>query len=209
MLNQYEESIRCYDKALQIDSRQVEAFFNKANSLDSLGRKLEASQTYRQFLVLAPDSPQYAELVKYARQRIREFEKGVLRTGLWRFIERYRMAALNNKGNRLDDRGRYEEAISYYDKALKIDTRYFRALNNKGNSLNNLGRYEDALYCLDQALEIDPSYMKAWNNKGRSLVSLGRYEKAIYCFDQALEIDPSYEVALFNKANCLKIMGHN
>lgn len=47
---------------------------------------------------------------------------------------------LFNKDLALSHLGRYEEAITYYDKALAIDPNYVDVLNNKGVSLDKLGR---------------------------------------------------------------------
>ena len=39
--------------------------------------------------------------------------------------------------------GKYEEAITWYDKALVDNSNYLDALNNKGYALDNLGKYEE------------------------------------------------------------------
>ena len=53
--------------------------------------------------------------------------------------------------------GKYQEAIEWYDKALKIDPNNVFALNNKGLALSNLGKYEEAIEWFDKALKIDPN----------------------------------------------------
>ena len=65
--------------------------------------------------------------------------------------------ALDNKGLALYNLGKYEEAIEWYDKVLKIDPNDVNALNNKGLALNNLGKYQEAIEWYDKALEIDPN----------------------------------------------------
>ena len=52
---------------------------------------------------------------------------------------------MNNKGLALNNLGKYEEAIEWYDKALKIDPNDVNALNNKGKALYNLGKYQEAI----------------------------------------------------------------
>ena len=63
----------------------------------------------------------------------------------------------NNKGNMHSNKGRYEEAIEAYDKAIAINPDFAIAWGNKGNALNNLGRYEEAIKALDKAIAIDPN----------------------------------------------------
>lgn len=106
---------------------------------------------------------------------------------------------LVNKGNSLVDEGKYEEAVSFYDKALKINSQDVVALSNKGTALDQLGRYEDAVKCFDKVLEINPKDEEALNNKGSSLIRLNRYEEAIECFNEALTVNPNNFVTHYNK----------
>ena len=79
---------------------------------------------------------------------------------------------LNNKGVALDDLGRHEEAIEYYDRLLAIDPTEVNALNNKGVALAELGKYQEAIEYFDKALAIDPNDVYSLNNKANSLASL-------------------------------------
>ena len=57
----------------------------------------------------------------------------------------------------LHNLSKYQEAIEWYDKALKIDPNNILALNNKGLALSNLGKYQEAIEWYDKALKIDPN----------------------------------------------------
>ncbi len=59
---------------------------------------------------------------------------------------------LINKGVALGYLGKYEEAITCFDNALKIDPHDLEAWYNKGVALENLGRHEEAITCFDNAL---------------------------------------------------------
>ncbi|MDW0288181.1 MAG: tetratricopeptide repeat protein, partial [Nitrososphaeraceae archaeon] len=99
---------------------------------------------------------------------------------------------LFEKGNSLGNLGKYEEAISWYDKALEADPKNVDALYNKGVALGYLGRYEEAIIWYDKALEVDPKNVDALYNKGVALDNLGRYQEAIIWYDKALEVDPKH-----------------
>ena len=43
-------------------------------------------------------------------------------------------ASINNKGIELSKQGKYEEAMQYYEKALKLDPKLEKVWFNKGNS---------------------------------------------------------------------------
>ena len=110
---------------------------------------------------------------------------------------------LFEKGNSLGSLGKYEEAISWFDKALKVDPKNVDALYNKGVALDNLGRYEEAISWYDKALEVHSNDVNALNNKGTALHHLGRYEEAISWYDKALEIDHNDIDAIYNKGLAL------
>jgi tetratricopeptide (TPR) repeat protein len=69
-------------------------------------------------------------------------------------VQPHNFQPLLNKGTTLSKLGRYEEAISYYDKVLAIKPDNVDALNNKGNALNSLNRYEEAISYFDKALAL-------------------------------------------------------
>jgi tetratricopeptide (TPR) repeat protein len=117
--------------------------------------------------------------------------------------------AWNNRGNALENLGRYEEAIASYDKALVIKPDYHEAWYNRGISLRNLGRYEDAIASYDKALSIKPDYHQAWNNRGNALQNLGRNSDAIASYDKALSIKPDLHEAWYNRGIALGNLGRN
>lgn len=112
----------------------------------------------------------------------------------------------SQKGIALLQMGRYDEAISYCEKALEIDPNSKVDLNNKTMALAGLGKYEDALVCCNKVLDLDPPNRVALNNKGATLASLKRYEEALSCFDKVLSIDPNDSSAVENKKRLLERM---
>jgi tetratricopeptide (TPR) repeat protein len=114
---------------------------------------------------------------------------------------------LIEKGHMSFNKSKYEEAVKWYDQALKIDPKSTDSLNGKGLVFNKLGRYEEAITWFDKAIEIDPNFVYALNNKGVTLTNLGRYEEAITWFDKAIEIDPNFVDALYNKGGALAELG--
>ena len=119
--------------------------------------------------------------------------------------------ALVNQGAALEKLGRYEEAITGYDKALQIqpDDHDHLVWSNRGAALNGLRRYEEAIVSCDQALQIKPDFHHAWNNKGAALNGLGRYEEAIVSFEKALQIKPDFYHAWFGLGVTLSDLGRD
>jgi tetratricopeptide (TPR) repeat protein len=111
------------------------------------------------------------------------------------------------KGNEHLYKQEYNEAIEYYDKALKIEYNNFDLWFNKGYSLNRLGKHEEAIECYDKAIKINPNDADAWTNKSAALNSLGKYQEAIESCDKAIKINPNDALAWSNKGSALVKLG--
>jgi protein O-mannosyl-transferase len=96
--------------------------------------------------------------------------------------------AFTNLGTALNRRGRYEEAISYYDKALALVPTYAAALAARGSAYAKAGYPEDAEASLRKAIEADPNFGFAHEHLGRLLESQSRYEEALRHLQRAKEL---------------------
>ena len=76
---------------------------------------------------------------------------------------------MRNKGVSLSEKGQEDEAITWFDKALKVNPRDNRAMRNKGVSLSKKGQMDEAITWYDKALEVNPRDYDAMRNKGVSL----------------------------------------
>ena len=100
-------------------------------------------------------------------------------------------------------RGRHEQAIRLFDKALAAKPDHVEALNDRGNSLNALNRHAEALASYNQAITIKPNFAEAVFNRGCLLDLLSRREEALASYNQALSIKPIFPEALNNRGNAL------
>jgi tetratricopeptide (TPR) repeat protein len=94
---------------------------------------------------------------------------------------------------------RYEQAITYYDKALGLDPNNVHALSGRAYALSELNRYEEAISAYDKALTIDPTNVTLLHSKAYLLSYLGEYNEALEVYDRILAIEPDNVDALFNK----------
>jgi tetratricopeptide (TPR) repeat protein len=63
----------------------------------------------------------------------------------------------NNKGEALDESGKYNEAVECFNKALEMDPNIYYTWVKKGVTLLKLEKYTEAVECLNKALEIIPT----------------------------------------------------
>jgi cytochrome c-type biogenesis protein CcmH/NrfG len=68
-------------------------------------------------------------------------------------------------GNIYYDGGKWSDAITYYDQALKLDPKNADVMVDLGICQRNLKKYDEALVQFDTALSIDPGKKQALFNK--------------------------------------------
>lgn len=97
--------------------------------------------------------------------------------------------AHNNLGIVLKNKGRREEAIEHYRRALQLRPGYPEAHNNLGVVLNEMGRYSEAISSYREALRLRPHYPDALGNLITSLTNAGHLQEAIERSRQLVESD--------------------
>jgi tetratricopeptide (TPR) repeat protein/2-polyprenyl-3-methyl-5-hydroxy-6-metoxy-1,4-benzoquinol methylase len=116
-------------------------------------------------------------------------------------------ALLNVLGATYSELGKYEEAITSYNKVLEIKPEFAEAHYNLANTLRELGSHEAAIASYNKAIEIKPDLTDAYNNLGIALNFLGRYEEAITSYNKAIELKPDYVETYNNMGNALNGLG--
>jgi tetratricopeptide (TPR) repeat protein len=102
------------------------------------------------------------------------------------------------------DQGKHREAITYYEKSLKISQNTPHAnhpnlassYNNIGEAYRNMGEYSKTLSYYEKALEIyqrtlptnHPFLATSYNNIGEAYRNMGEYSKTLSYYEKALEI---------------------
>jgi len=108
-----------------------------------------------------------------------------------------------NLGVALDQKGKAEEAIVHYQKALKFNPNHAGAHNNLANALLHKGRVDEAIVHYQKALDTKPDYSEARNNLGNALRQKGDVNHAITLYQNALQIDPDNAFAHVNLGDIL------
>jgi len=112
-----------------------------------------------------------------------------------------------NLGVALTDRGRTEEAVDHFSKALEFMPNHAEAHNNLGAALADLGRTREAIEHYSQALKVKPDYTDARNNIGVALASIGKVKEAANHFSELLRMSPDDGDLHYNLANALASQG--
>jgi tetratricopeptide (TPR) repeat protein len=104
----------------------------------------------------------------------------------------YKVALLVELGLLYNFGQEYPQAITSFDKALKIQPDLHKAWYNRGCALEKLGRIKEAVTSYDKALALKPDDEESWKNRAVSLRNLGRWEDSIASLNEVLKINPDH-----------------
>ena len=193
----YEEAIKCYEKAAQLDPNYAYAFYSLGNALSRLAEINKnvslyenAFEKYDKAIQLAPNN--YYTFVNFAN-------------------------TLSSLAEIKKDVSLYENAFEKYDKATQLNPNDASIFYNWGVAVSGLAKikkdvslYENACEKFDKATKIDPNYASAFYNLGIVLFSIAEikkdvslYESACEKFDKATKIDLNKISAFVNWGNAL------
>ncbi len=106
---------------------------------------------------------------------------------------------LNRQGIALARKGKLEEAILLFTKAIELDAKYDEPYYNRGKAKLNLKQLRAAIKDFDLAVELRPNYADAYNNRGIAKKKHGDLNGAITDYRLALRYDPEQYPIYFNR----------
>jgi tetratricopeptide (TPR) repeat protein len=227
LLNQekYEDSIECFDKALELDPNYENAWYNKGYTLCNIGNYLEADECFDKFLEINPESVDASNVMVFKTivlfmlkkyQEELELSNSLIDISKNSFEK---LNALNIKSSALLKLEQYDESEIIIDKILGEDPESELALANKATILFKQGCYKESIEYYEYSLEIynkkisdfnskklkgymvlpekilDYVLTEIWVNKGKAHKKLQETTKALECFNIALKLDPNYNEA--------------
>ena len=185
--------------------KQARAYRDRGERYLGVNQPSKALEQFRQALKIYPDAPHlhYDLALTYDM-------KGMLDKTEYHLKEAIRLKpdysdAYNYLGFIYFGRGKDEEAIQYYHKALENEL-----YMNPQDAHNNLGliylrqkKYRKAVLHLEEAVRVVPDFAAAYNNLGKAYEGLGQYDKARFSYEQAVKFFPQYADAYLNLGKLL------
>jgi Tfp pilus assembly protein PilF len=98
-------------------------------------------------------------------------------------------AHLDHGGDCLD-KGKYDDAIAEYDKAIALNPNVALAYTNRGLAYAEKGEVDRAIADYTKAMAIDPNFVLAYALRGGAYKHKGDKEQAIVDYRKALELNP-------------------
>ncbi|MEE9200738.1 MAG: tetratricopeptide repeat protein, partial [Candidatus Brocadiales bacterium] len=179
----YKEAIELFDKAIELDPYDINAWYDKGEILLRQNKSIEALECFNTMIKIFETNEAGKKMARaYAEQWLSE-------------------------GLALGEEGRHKESLGFFAKAVRIYPVHFEAWYNMGMAQAKLGKYEEAVASFNMALTVSPLNIKALGNKGVALLKMGEWEEAERCFDDVLSIDKGNVLALYNKGVASSLQG--
>ena len=102
----------------------------------------------------------------------------------------------------------YEDAITAYNEAIRLQPDFANAYVNRGLAKEKLGQHEAAITDYSSAIKIDSELAGAYNNRGSAQRRLGQHFLALEDLSTAIQLDPRYVKAYVNRGNAKNSLGH-
>lgn len=103
--------------------------------------------------------------------------------------------------------GKYDDALTTLDRAIKIDKALAPLYNSKGNVYLRLKKYNEAIKQYLKAIAYDDQYAVAYNNLGNAYYAQDILDQACNQYKNAIRLMPHYSDAHFNLAILLAKLG--
>ena len=183
-MQEYDDAINFYIKAIAIDPKLPNAFNNRGIAYCFKHQYNLAINDYQTALELSTIS----SITSAVSFNLRN--------------------AYINQGNQFIFKGENEKAISYFDKAIELDSNHPNAYIMRGTSYSFNGEYGKAISDYDKAIILDSNSSSAYSSLGSTYANMGKYDKAIAAFNNAIKIDPENPTLYFNKAHTCREIGN-
>ncbi|XP_067012119.2 RNA polymerase II-associated protein 3 isoform X2 [Anabrus simplex] len=98
-------------------------------------------------------------------------------------------------GYNMASQERYEEAVEYFSKAIRLVHNDHRFLSNRSFCYCQLEQYAKALKDADKAITLAPTSPKGYYRRGEALKGLKQFKQAEQAFERVLQLDEDCEDA--------------
>ena len=159
---EYQEAIKCFDRAIDIFPYYIEAHFNKAMACKASYDVINMVKAFRQVVALGDPED---DLVKQAQKNIKVLEQSLNKAEGIDLDTYLKCGEIFEESFSSMEKGEWEKAIAGFQACVNKNKRHVQSYGNMGICYAQLGRKGEALKAIATALELDPTYGPALTNR--------------------------------------------
>ncbi|CAN1772282.1 Probable UDP-N-acetylglucosamine--peptide N-acetylglucosaminyltransferase SPINDLY [Linum perenne] len=212
--NKFADALALYERVLEEDSGDVEAYIGKGICLQMQNMGRLAFDSFAEAVRIEPENAcalTHCGILYKDEGRLvdaaESYQKALTADPSYKPAAECLAIVLTDLGTSLKLSGNVQEGIQKYYEALKIDPHYAPAYYNLGVVYSEMMQYDTALSCYEKAALERPMYAEAYCNMGVIYKNRGDLESAIACYERCLAVSPNFEIAKNNMAIALTDLG--
>ena len=207
-LKRYDEAIKHYDKALQIEEHYADALYHRGHCFSMLRKYDSAVKDYSKVLLLEPDN--------YAAYFSRAHAYSSLGQEKEAAEDWKRQTLLNPKDlnswfelcNSLTLLQQWKDAYVAINQALNLSPKWDIALCMRASLEGKMGNYDKAVAHYADAIRIHPKSSTVYYSRGMFFRNEKQYAKSIADFTKAIKLDPK-DAINYCARGCAEVRNHN
>lgn len=177
LLRERSVAIDVFQRAVEINSRDPDILLILGNMALDMGQPEIGIKFFRMVAEVMPDDPVGYNNIATAYRQMEQFDEGLdlLQDIMPHFPE---SAPLwNTLATVVAARDGLQEALAFYEEAIRLDPKFGSALGNLAAGYERLGRYPEAVEVAGRAVDIDDSLPEPHFVRSTALLALGELEK--------------------------------
>ncbi|MBM4146648.1 MAG: tetratricopeptide repeat protein [Nitrospira sp.] len=112
-----------------------------------------------------------------------------------------------DQGIAFQDKGRLEEAITCYQKAIELNKNLTGAFYNLGVAFQKKGQIDKSILYYEIAIGLNQDFTEAHYNLGIAYKEKALFDEAMICFQRVLQLKPDHSDASYNFGNVYAAKG--
>lgn len=205
-LNNKENSIIEFDKAINLNPLCSDAYCKKGKSLYFLNKFSECLECFNKCLEIDPYNIDALRRKADTLDDLNRREEAIELYDQVIKLDPFHPQVYNSKGFCLNLLNRKEEAIESYLKSIELNNNEF-SFNNLGLVYYNLGRIDESVKNYKKAIEIYPNNSKLISNLAYVSRNILPKEKLIEMYERAIQLNPSIFFNYHRICNVLEDLG--
>lgn len=202
----FEEAVRCFEQAIQLDPNLPLARKELGQALAALGRGEEADAQFEAWFEQDPNRLQVALALGHLRSGRKDEAIATLRKALRENPDN--VDALHTLAQAYwGDEERVSDIEALLRRATELAPALVPAWITLGMLLHQSDRPEEAIAAYQRAIEFDPGNASAWSGLGADYAQIGNMEKSVDAYARAVAIQPGLPGIHMSYAHALKSLG--
>ncbi len=192
-IHNFTEAVISADQAIELNTKNHEAFHNKSLALVRLKKYSEAIEPGIKAIELEPRLHQAYTNIGVAYSKIGLLKKSIEYYERSLELEKDNLDVLNNLGVVYIKLKKNELAKKYFNEALKLGANSEELYINIGMLNYNENQFNEALLWIKKTLTLNNNNAIAWFNLGNVFYKIGKYFEATRCYENCKKIDKYYK----------------